>query len=98
MDTVVKSLVRSDSTSVQSDQSLPFHWNVFGVHDYQMSVQSRLRSVCLGTPERSVCVAVQLANRRKIHEEVQLNPGGDTPSICVAAYADLRICGGHVIL
>ena len=49
-----------------------------------------------GTPERSVCVVVQLANRRKVCVEVQRNPDGDT--LCVAAHVDLRICGGHVVL
>ena len=63
-----------------------------------MSAQSRLRrlrSVCLGTPE---CVVVQLANRRKLSVEIQWNPDGDTPSICVVAHTDLRICGGHGML
>ena len=43
-------------------------------------------------------MVVQLANRRKVHLEVQRNTDGDTPSICVAAHADLRICGWHVVL
>ena len=46
--------------------------------------------------QRSVCVVVQLATRRKVRMEVQRNTDGDTPSICVDAHADLRICGGHV--
>ena len=45
-------------------------------------------------PTRSVCVVVQLSNRRKVRVEVQRNTDGDTPSICVAAHADLKICGG----
>ena len=56
-----------------------------------------LRSVCLAT-QRSVCVVVQLANLRTVRVEVQRNTGGDTQSICVAAHADLRICGGYFIL
>ena len=47
--------------------------------------------------QRSVCVVVQLANQRKVRVEVQWNTDGDTSSICMAAHADLRICGGHVI-
>ena len=43
-------------------------------------------------------MVVQLANRGKVRVEVKLNTAGDTPSVCVAAHADLRICGGHVIL
>ena len=54
-------------------------------------------SVCLAT-QRSVCVVVQFANWRKARVEVQRNTDGDTPYICVAAHADLRICDGHVIL
>ena len=41
---------------------------------------------------------VQLANRRKVRVAVQRNTNGDTPSISMAAHADLRICGEHVIL
>ena len=48
--------------------------------------------------DQSVCVVVQLANRRKVRVEVQRNTDGDTPCTCVAAHADLRLCGGHVIL
>ena len=40
---------------------------------------------------------IELANRRKVRVEVQGNTNGDTPSICVAAHADLSICGGHAI-
>ena len=43
-------------------------------------------------------MVVQLANRRKVRVEIQQNTDGDIQSICVAAHADLRICGGHVIL
>ena len=57
----------------------------------------KVQIVCLGTPERSVYVVVQLANRRKICVGVQWNPDGDTP-ICVAADAYLRICGRGVLL
>ena len=53
--------------------------------------------MCLGTPEKSVCMVVQLANRRKVRVEVQRNPDGDNPSVFVTALADLRICGRHVI-
>ena len=45
----------------------------------------------------SVCVVVQNPNRRKVRVEVQWNHDGDTPSICVAALADLKISGRHVI-
>ena len=41
-------------------------------------------------------MVVQLAYRRKVRVAVQRNPNGDTPSICVDAHADLRICGGNV--
>ena len=60
---------------------------------HHRSTQPPTTSVCLGTPERSVCVIVQLANRRKIRVEVQGNPDGDPPSVYMAAHADLRICG-----
>ena len=39
-------------------------------------------------------MVVQLANRRKVRVEVQRNPNGDAPSICVAAHADRRIAEG----
>ena len=37
----------------------------FGVHGFQMSAQWRLRSACLCTLERSVCVLVQLADEER---------------------------------
>ena len=39
---------------------------------------------CLAT-QRSVCVVVQLSNRRKVRVEVHRNTDGDTTFICVAA-------------
>ena len=52
-----------------------------------------------GYAEITLCgTIVQLANQRKVPMEVQRNTNGDTPSICLAAHADQRICGGHVIL
>ena len=55
--------------------------------------------MCLGTPERSVFVVVQLANRSKVRVEVHVQryPDGDTPSICVAVHADLRIADGMLL-
>ena len=79
----------------ESSFSLECHWCLCR---YQMSAQWRFRSVCLDMPERSDCVVVQLANRRKIRVEVQRNLDGDTPSICMAAHTALRICGRRVIL
>ena len=37
---------------------------------------------------------VQISNRRKVRVKIQRNTDGDTPSICVAAQSDLRMCGG----
>ena len=72
-----KRRLRSSYTSVQSDKessfSLERHWD---------SRRPRFRSVYLAT-QRSVCVVVQLATRRKVRVEVQRNTDGDNLSICV---------------
>ena len=80
----------SACTSVQSDQSsfsLERHVGFMGTN----------WAFIEGSDQSVLLRVVQLANRRKVRVEVQQNTDADSPSICVAVHADLRISGGHAM-